>query len=144
MRHLFAKNHAKIEERPNSWKNYISFNDIVFDENMQTQQTLISTFSNAQNFYLLKIHLNLFEISYRGLKFEKIIKIWKSFIPSENGFQTRTPLRSGAMCMYSSLSCDEVEYMHIVLLHFWNRFSEKIKKKSYSNFKFQSSIWDFK
>ena len=42
--------------------------------------------SDAQNFYLLKIHLNLFEISDRVLKFENLIKICKSFIPTENLF----------------------------------------------------------
>ena len=38
--------------------------------------------------YYLKIHLNLFEIYYRALKFENLIKICIFFIPSENSFQT--------------------------------------------------------
>ena len=61
--------------------------------------------------------------------------IWKSnlnlnyFILSENLFQTWT-LRRGAMCVYSSLSCGKVEYMHIAPLsgvHVWNRFSDRTK-----------------
>ena len=69
----------------------------------------------VENFYLLKIHLNLFEIPNQVLKFEKLISIWNFFILSENLFQTWT-LRSGAICVYSSLSCVEVEYMHIAPL----------------------------
>ena len=75
-----------------------------FPTNHQQQQP-----AHAKNFYLLKIHLTLFEISNRVLKFENLIQIWKSFIPSENLFQTFT-LRSGAMCVYSSLSYDKDEY----------------------------------
>ena len=36
---------------------------------------------HAQNFYLLKIHLNLFEISNQVLKFENLIEIWKRIYP---------------------------------------------------------------
>ena len=38
----------------------------------------------VQNFYLLKIHLNLFEISYWVLKFENLISICKSIILSRD------------------------------------------------------------
>ena len=55
----------------------------------------------TKNFYLLKIHLNLFEISNWVLKFENLISIWKSIILSENLFQTWI-LQSGTMCLYSS------------------------------------------
>ena len=64
---------------------------------------------------VLKIRLNLFEISNRGLKFEKLIWICKSFILSQNLFQTCT-LGIGAMCVYLSLSHDKVEYMDIAPL----------------------------
>ena len=43
--------------------------------------------SNAQNFYVLKINLNLFEISNWVLKFENLIQIWNNAILSENLFQ---------------------------------------------------------
>ena len=78
---------------------------------------------------LLKIHLNLFEISNRVLKFETLILIWKSFISSENLFQTWT-LRNSAMYMYSSLSRDKLEYMHIATLlgvHVWNNFETRFE-----------------
>ena len=72
--------------------------------------------SHAQNFYLLKIHLNLFEISSQVSKFENLIEDQKLFISSENlfqmsqnSFQTWSP-QSSAMCVYSSLSHDKVEY----------------------------------
>ena len=39
------------------------------------QLTLSTSFSNVQNFYLLKIHLNLIEISNRVLEFESLISI---------------------------------------------------------------------
>ena len=55
--------------------------------------------ANAQNFYLLKIHLNLFEISNRVLKFENWIKIWNFFIPFENLFPIWT-LRSVCIQVY--------------------------------------------
>ena len=73
--------------------------------------------ANAQKFYLLKIQLNLFEISNRVLKFENWIKIWNFFIPFENLFQIWT-LRDGAMCMYS--------FYHAIYV--WNKFSDRIKK----------------
>ena len=60
---------------------------------------VISAMTHAQNFYLLKIYLNLFEISNRVLKFENLIEI---IIPSKNLFQTWTT-GSGAMCVCSSL-----------------------------------------
>ena len=66
----------------------------------------------AQNFYLLIILLNLFEISNRVLEFKNSISIWKCIILPENLFQTCI-LRRGAMCVYSSWSRDKVEYMHI-------------------------------
>ena len=80
---------------------------------------------NAQNFYLLKIHLNFFEISNWVLKFKNLISI---IILSENSFQTWI-LRTGAMCVYSSLSHGKVEYTHIEPLckvHIWNKFSDRI------------------
>ena len=55
--------------------------------------------SYAQKFYLLKIYLNLFEISNRVLKFGNVIYIWKSFILSEYLFQTWTR-QNGAMCVF--------------------------------------------
>ena len=64
-------------------------------------------YSNAQNFYDLKIHLNLFEISKRALKFENLFEIRKSLILPENLFQTWTS-RSGAMCVYITLSQDKL------------------------------------
>ena len=69
--------------------------------------------SHAQNFYLLKIRLNLFEISHLVLKFENLMEI---IIPFENLFQTWTPW-SGAMCMCSSLSSDKVEHTHMAPPH---------------------------
>ena len=39
--------------------------------------------SYAQNFYLLKIHFNLFEIPNQLLKFEKFYPVWK-FISNMN------------------------------------------------------------
>ena len=68
--------------------------------------------------------MNLFEISNRVLKFENLIQIWKSFIPSENLFQTWA-LQGGAMCMYSTLSRDKLENMNMVPLsrvHVWHKF----------------------
>ena len=56
---------------------------------------------------------------FRVLKFENLIQIWKSFIPSENLFQTWA-LQGGAMCMYSTLSRDKLENMNMV--HVWNKF----------------------
>ena len=109
---------------------------------------VFQVFSNAQNFYLLKIHLNWFEISNRVLKSENLISIWKSIILSENLFQTWL-LRSATMCVYSSLSHDKDEYMNMALLcrvYVWNKFSDSIIFFSDLNkiFKFQNSIWDFK
>ena len=72
---------------------------------------VFQVFSNAQNFYLLKIHLNWFEISNRVLKSENLISIWKSIILSENLFPTWL-LRSATMWLYSILSHDKVEYTH--------------------------------
>ena len=74
----------------------------------------------AQNFYLLKNHLNLFETNW--------VSIWKRIILSENLFQTWI-LRSGDMCVYSSLSRDKVEYTHIEPLcevHIWKKKSDRI------------------
>ena len=48
---------------------------------------------------LLKIHLNLFEISNTVLKFENLFQTWT--------------MRSGAMCMYSTLPHDKLEYTQI-------------------------------
>ena len=86
---------------------------------------------NDKNFYVLKIHLNLFEISNQVLKLENLIQIWKFFVPSENLFQNWT-LKSGAMWLYSSLSCSKVkyniQYMHIAPLHgvhVWNVFWDR-------------------
>ena len=70
----------------------------------------------AQNFLLLKIHLNLFEMLKRGLKLENLIFNLNFFyINSENLFKTWT-LQSGSMCMYSSLSRDKVKYTHMAPL----------------------------
>ena len=91
----------------------------------------------AQNFYVLKIHLNLFEISNRVLKFENWIQIWKFSISSEILFQTWT-LRSDFMCMYSTSSHDKLEYMLMAPLrrvHVWKNF-----KKGYNFFRFKSNI----
>jgi hypothetical protein len=48
-------------------------------------KSLFIIYTFAQNFFLLKIHLNLFEISNRVLKFENLIEM---IIPSQNLFQT--------------------------------------------------------
>ena len=99
--------------------------------------------SNVENFYLLKIHLNLFEIPNWVLKIENLISIWKFFILSENLFQSWI-LRSGAMCVYLnlSLSCNKVEYMHIAPLcgvHVWNRIWDRMNffqiQITFTNFK---------
>ena len=97
--------------------------------------------SYAQNFYLLKIHLNLFEISNWVLKFENMIQIWKSFILSENLFQIWT-LQICAICVFSSLISDKVEYMHFAPLrkaHVCIKFSGGVKLfqiwNKFSNFK---------
>ena len=84
-----------------------TWNHIRHEAIAYTATKVIDT--NAQNFHLLKIHLNLVEIWNRVLKFENLIQIWKSFIPSQNLFQTRT-MQSGAMCVYSSVSRDKVKY----------------------------------
>ena len=79
----------------------------------------------AQNFYVLKICLNSFEITIWGLKCENSIQIWKYFILSENLFQIWIPW-SGAMCVYSTLSHEKVEYTHnepLLRVHVWNQFS---------------------
>ena len=79
---------------------------------------------NVENFYLY-----LFEISNTVLEFEKSLSC-----RSENLFQIWTP-RSGAMCKYSTLSHDKLEYTHMAPLlrvHVWNKFSDKIK-----NFRFR-------
>ena len=97
----------------------IKKNDLVIQKNFWNFRLK----ADVENFYLLKIHLNLFETSDQVLEFENLIQIWKSFLPSENLFQTGT-LGSGAMCMYSSLSHDKVEYTHIAPLrrvHVWNK-----------------------
>ena len=98
-------------------------------------------FINGQNLYVSKIRLNLFEISNRVLKFENLIQIWKYFILSENLFQIWIPW-SGAMCVYSTLSHEKVEYTHnepLLRVHVWNQFSNGIKKFqiwiTFSNFK---------
>ena len=62
------------------------------------------------------------------------LKIWfkseKSLSCLKIYFKQMDP-RSGAMCMYSTLSHDKLEYTHMVLLlrvHVWNQFSSEIKK----------------
>ena len=103
--------------------------------------------SNVQNFYLLKIHLNWFEISNQVLKFENLISIWKSIILSEHLFQTWI-LQSGAICVYSSLLRDKVEYTQIEPLYKVQFEKKTIQDNSFSNlnqiFKFQNKFWDFK
>jgi hypothetical protein len=54
------------------------------------------------------------------------------------------------MCVYSSLSCGKVEYMHIAPLrrvHVWNRFSDRIIlfqiEIKFSNFKIRFEISKF-
>ena len=44
--------------------------------------------TDVENFYLLKINLNLFEIPNQVLKFENVIQIWNFLILFENCFQT--------------------------------------------------------
>ena len=88
--------------------------------------------TNAQNFYVLKIHLNLFKISNH---------IWNFFIQAENLFQTWL-LWIDTMWMYLALSHDKLEYTHIApfcRVHIWNRFWGGIKLFQiwalFSNFK---------
>ena len=59
------------------------------------------------------------------LKFENLIWIWEKFILSVIFFQTWTT-QSRSMCLYSTLSCDKLEYTHmapLLRIHVWNKFS---------------------
>ena len=61
----------------------------------------------------------------------------KFFIASKNLFQIWT-LKDGAMCVYSFLSCDKIEYTHIAPLstvHIWN---------FQTGYFFQTWIWNLK
>ena len=99
----------------------------------------IAQISNAQNFYVLKICLNLFEISR---------EIWTFLIQSQNLFQTLS-LRSSAMCVYSTLSYHKYEYTSMAPLHrvhgwnkFWDRFNSFQIKIKFSNYKTGFEIWN--
>ena len=87
--------------------------------------------TNAQNFYVLKIHLNSVKISNHVLIFENLFEICKSFISPEKIFQTWTLWSGATMWVYSSFSCDRLKYTHMApvhMVHVWNKFSDGIKR----------------
>ena len=68
---------------------------------------------NDKNFYVLKIHLNFFEISNQVLKRENLIQIWKIFVSSW------TP---------QSVPCVWIKPYHMINLNFciWHHSAESI------------------
>ena len=102
---------------------------------------------DAQNFYLLKIHLNLLEISNQVLKFENLTLIWKKIISSENLFQTSIPWSGASMCIkpYHVLNLNTPTWQNSAGSLFEIIFRMNITFSNVNQiFKFQNSIWDFK
>ena len=121
----------------------------IFDDTAKVKNSLMPKTSIAQNFYVLKIRLNFFEISNQVLKFNNLIQICLFSIQYENLFETLSQW-IGAMCVYSTISCDKLEHMMSMapqcrdhagnkFWDVWNKFSDRIRV-----FKFQNLIWDFK
>ena len=90
----------------------------------------MSTFSHAQNFYILKIHLNLFEILNRVLKFENSKYTWKVLSRLKKFISNMDPSEWCNVSVFTLLH-DKLEYMHMALfcmVHVWLKFTDTIKK----------------
>ena len=72
----------------------------------------MSTFSHAQNFYILKIHLNLFEILNRVLKFENSKYTWKVLSRLKKFISNMDPSEWCNVSVFTLLH-DKLEYMQI-------------------------------
>ena len=68
------KYYATILELKCNMKSYISIKRLMKEIENSKMNNIDYYILYAQNFYLLKIHLNLFEISNRVLKFKSLIK----------------------------------------------------------------------